>query len=260
MPPEIDDNLDDDPDGQNDGDQGEGADDQDQEGQDGDEDADGEGGDADPDAHLSPGGEDGEDDDGEPPVRGGGRANETIRSLRSRLQETERRLNELATGRPPAQQQRMETPQEREARLALLDPFDRMQTELRETQELMLAQNRQTAFQLADQTDKATFDALAQSDPLYKKWAPRVETELQNLRRNNQNVSRKDLLYYLVGKQALEGRNSSGARQQRRAAQQRVNNQRTRPANGRSDAGTRQQAQGRNDAERRERRLEDMPL
>jgi hypothetical protein len=89
-------------------------------------------------------------------------------------------------------------------------------------------------FAVLDGNDRAAFEAKATVDPLFAKWKPRVETELAALRQNGQNVDREKLMFFLIGKNAVEGR-SKEVGKQRKAAQLRVNGQRTRPSNSGSD-------------------------
>ena len=110
--------------------------------------------------------------------------------------------------------------------------------EARHTRDLQTLQ-----FQLMESSDKASFEAKALADSLYKKMAPKVEQELANLRRQGQNISRENIFYFLVGKSAVESRNSGATREQRRAAEARVRKATTKPANVRSDTGATRQRQ-----------------
>jgi hypothetical protein len=69
---------------------------------------------------------------------------------------------------------------------------------------------------------------------LFAKWKPRVETELATLRSQNMNAPRESIMYYLLGKNAVEGR-SKEVWKQKRAAAARVRAQGTRPSNSGSD-------------------------
>jgi hypothetical protein len=151
------------------------------------------------------------------------------------LSDVRRRLDEL-TGRVNAPQLQQESPEQRATRLALLSPEERIREELRESTTQHRRDLQMMQFQLAENSDKASFEAKATVDPLYKKWSPKVEQELANLRRQNQNVSREQLFYYLVGKAAIEARDGAGSRQQRRAAESRVRRATTKPTNTRSDS------------------------
>jgi hypothetical protein len=180
---------------------------------------------------------------------------EESRRKDTELSEVRRRLDEL-TGRMNAPQQQ-ELPEQRATRLALMSPEERIREELRESTTQHRHDLQMMQFQLAENSDKASFEAKATVDPLYKKWAPKVEVELANLRRQNQNVSREQLFYYMIGKAAIEARDGTGSRQQRRAAGERVRRATTKPSNSRSDsaasARTRQ-------SQSLEKRLEDVSI
>jgi hypothetical protein len=90
-------------------------------------------------------------------------------------------------------------------------------------------------FQLAESSDKASFEARCSADKLFARWRDRVEERLGEIRRQGQNVSRQDLFYHMIGKAAIEGRNSPENRKERRAAQKRVKSATARPTNSRSD-------------------------
>lgn len=177
---------------------------------------------------------------------------QAIRERDQRIADLERRMDAvLSQSRQPIQQT-METPEQREQRLSLLDPVERMQVEMREARVTHERQLQTMQFTLQDQGDKSTYDAKALVDPLYSKWAPKVESELAALRAKGQNVGREQLLKYLIGDAALAGRKSNG--KQRADAERRVARNRVAPSNARSD--TRADRRPRNEAEARERRLE----
>ena len=197
------------------------------------------------------------------PARALPRSESRIRTLveENRRKDTEltdvrRRLDEL-TGRVNASSNQQETPDQRATRLALLSPEERIREELRESTSQHRRDLQLMQFQLAESSDRASFEAKATVDPLYKKWSSKVEQELANLRRQNQNVSREQLFYYLVGKAAIEARDSAGSRQQRRAAEARVRKATTRPANTRSDTGTTARAR---QTQSLEKRLENVSI
>ena len=169
-------------------------------------------------------------------------------------EDTNRRLDVLLAGqqnRPPAG----ESPEARAQRLALLTPEERITAELQDAKQTFSREMQVVRFQSEDNGDRAAYEAKATVDPLYAKWRPKVEAELTDLRRQGMNVSRERLMYYLIGKNAVEGRQAVKG-PQRAAAQTRVNAQRTRPSNSGSDVqGTR-----RDRTASLERRLENQSL
>jgi hypothetical protein len=91
--------------------------------------------------------------------------------------------------------------------------------------------------------DRARFEAKAEINPLYKKYAKVVEDELQRLRANGFNSNREAVLKFKLGEAALEKLESGSAGGQRRkaAAEERVRKTQSRPANMRGDgSGARQ--------------------
>jgi hypothetical protein len=172
----------------------------------------------------------------------------SIKEERQRRAELERRLDGLLAGQP--RQPAGESPEQRAQRLALLTPEERITETLRESEQRHAGELRNLQFSIADGNDRAAFEAKATVDPLFAKWKPRVEAELTTLRHNGQNVDREKLMFYLIGKNAVEGR-SKTVGQQRQQARARVNAQRTKPSNSGSDT-----AANRNRNSSLERRLE----
>lgn len=172
---------------------------------------------------------------------------------RRQREELNRRLDAVLTGQQPRQPQG-ETPEQRAQRLALLTPEERIREELNEAKHGFAVQMQRMQFTSQDGADRAAFQAKATVDPLYKKWSDKVEAELTTLRNQGMNTDREKLMYYLIGKAAVEGRQANGARE-RVQAQRRVQQQRTRPANSGSDVAPR-----RDRGSSLERRLENVEL
>jgi hypothetical protein len=173
-----------------------------------------------------------------------------------------RRLDELTTRTAaPAPAPRQETDEERAARYENMSPGAAMVEALKEAEGRFAQRMNQTAAQTADTVDKTAFDSQAHRDPLYAKWAPKVEARLAELRRGGVNMNREVLFKYMVGEAALERRSSSGGRQETTAARQRVQRRQQRPGDSGSDtAPTREQRRGGDDATARERRLANMQI
>ena len=107
-------------------------------------------------------------------------------------------------------------------RLALMSPEERAEHRIQQTENRLTGELRRTQFMLSEQNDKAAFDAKCASDPVYRKYQDRVESELQKIRRGNpaagvqpQNVPRERLLELLIGQDALKRRGEAGTRQRR---------------------------------------------
>lgn len=150
------------------------------------------------------------------------------------LAETRRRLDELTTrviNPPPAQ----ETPEQRNARLSLMAPEDRLREEYREDQTRHRREMQQMAFQLQDQSDRAAYQARCAVHATYRKYENQVETKLAEFRSKGQNAPRLEVLKWLIGDRMLQQLDSPKAKKQVEAAQRRVDNARQQPVNTRSD-------------------------
>ena len=155
---------------------------------------------------------------------------------RRRSDELNRRLDAMLVGQ---RQPQGETPEQRAQRMALLSPEERIQETLRESEVRHAREMQGLQFAILDGNDRAALEAKATVDPLYSKWKPKVETELVALRQQGQNVDLEKLMFYLIGKSAVEARKQQG-NGQRAVAQRRVAQQRTRAPNSGSDTqGTR---------------------
>jgi len=175
-------------------------------------------------------------------------ANE-LREARQREADLNRRLDLALAARSP-QPQQGESPEARAQRLALLTPEERITAELQEARREFSGELQRMRFSNQDGTDRAAFQAKATVDPLYKKWEPKVEAELTQLRQQGMNVERERLMYYLIGKAAVEARGASKGTQ-RAAGQQRVRQQTTRPGNSGSDVAAQRRPDRSNSLERR---------
>jgi len=179
----------------------------------------------------------------------------------ARLAETNRRIDELiARSSQPATQR--ETTEQRAARFALMTPQEQMAETLRESEQRVTQVLQQSQMQNAETADRTAFQSRAAVDPVYAKWAPKVEAELAS-RRNDPDpakrlygvVEREIVLAYLIGKEALARRSSKEGKREVAQAQRRVAAQRTRPSNSGSDT----QAQRRQQSTA-ERRLENVQI
>lgn len=176
-----------------------------------------------------------------------------LRDRDQRIAETNRRIDALLSQQAKPQG---ETPEQRAQRFALLTPQEQIAETLRESEQRHAAQMTQVQHQMLDTADRTAFHTKASVDPLYAKWAPKVEGEIARLRTEGKGVPEREVLMaYLIGKTALERRGSKEGKMEVRQAQRRVNAQRTRPANSGSDT----QAQRRQTGSL-ERRLENMQI
>ena len=176
-------------------------------------------------------------------------ANE-LKEARQRESELNRRLDMALATRPQQPQPQGETPEARAQRLALLTPEERITAELQETKQTFAREMQVMRFTAVDGNDRAAFQAKATVDPLYKRWEPEVEAELAKLRTQGQTVEREKLMYFLIGKAAVEKRDGSKGTQ-RAEGQRRVASQRVRPSNSGSDIAANRRGDRGNSLERR---------
>lgn len=62
---------------------------------------------------------------------------------------------------------------------------------------------QRTQFQTFDAIDKNTYDVKALNNPVYKRWASKVESELAKARQQGANPSRENILKFLIGEATL---------------------------------------------------------
>lgn len=201
-----------------------------------------------------------DDDEAEPPARGAnqrqpGRARQRIEALEQELRDL--RTRPAPAAEPPRQQE--ETPEQFEARIAMLPPDERMEARFQRSERSNNQRLQIMQIQMADQTDRAAYQAKATSDKRFAKYEGEVEQRLAELRRQGQNVSREALLKFIIGEKVL-GNPAERVRARRQDAQRRVDNQRTRPQNTRGDQeGANQRRQsGDSEREARRKRLENL--
>jgi len=202
-----------------------------------------------------------EPDQVQPQPRQVPRSETRIRTLveENRRKDTEladfrRRLDELTRQVAQPAPQR-ETPEQRAARFAVMTPQEQISESLRESEARW--EQRMQGFQLqtVETQDRTAFQAKAAVNPVYAKWAPKVEGKKAELAAKGQMVDRETILKYLIGEAALDRLNSKEGKREVQQAQTRVANARVKPTNSASDtqATRRQQVS-------LERRLENMQI
>lgn len=154
---------------------------------------------------------------------------------RQRASELQARLDGvLAAQRQPVND---EARRAEEARVAAMDPAERERYEDKKQLAALSAQVSNLGFAQEDGLDRARFEAKAEVDPLYKKYADSVEKTLQDMRAKGVNSSREAILTYKIGEAALRKKAQGvGADKKKQAAQARVNSTKGRPANLRGDS------------------------
>lgn len=179
---------------------------------------------------------------------------ERIRERDTELSDVRRRLDELTrTVQQPRQQG--ESPEQRAQRRALLTPQEQMQEDLREAQTGFSQQIQGMQMQQAEFADRTAFQAQCAVNPLYAKYAPKVEGKLAELRTQGSNVSREAILRWMIGDAAIARMSSKEGKREVAQAKDRVRRQTVRPPGGGSDtAATRRREDS------LERRLENLNI
>lgn len=187
-----------------------------------------------------------------------GRAASRIDRLQERLDAAERRA-EAAERRaqereqPPQPQQRQMTPQEENAYLATMTVDERMEYRNSKLLREIDTRNNAVMTNVRDQTDRSAFAAQLTEKPHLKRYEAEVEQRYNRLIKEGGYVPRTGILIYMLGERAFKAQQAGN--KQVRDATRRVNQQRTRPPNGRDDV----QAQRRG-ARSLEDRLADVPI
>lgn len=140
-------------------------------------------------------------------------------------------IRRQVTAPPPAA---VETPQQRQARLAAMEPEDRVNYLREEDTRRLEAQLHQSSFRMEDQLDKMAFEQKVSTNPAFKAVAADVEKELASMRANNTTAPRETIATFLIGKRALEGAGRAAGKQRKQAAEGFERN-RARPGGARSD-------------------------
>lgn len=179
---------------------------------------------------------------------------ESNRQKDTELSDVRRRLDELTrtvTQPRPAQ----ETPEMRAQRRALMTPQEVMQEELSEAKAGFTQQVQGLQVQQQEFADRTAFQAQCASNPLYAKYAPKVEGKLAELRAQGTNAPRDAILRWLIGDAALTRMGSKEGKREVAQAQQRVKRATVKPPSGGSD-----EAATRRREESLERRLENLNI
>lgn len=162
-----------------------------------------------------------------------------IEALRTRSEQNavaaaEERVRREMLERQIAETRQREDPAFEAERLALMTPEERADYKLNKALGEMDLRAKREAFRIEDIADRAAFEAKVSSDPLYARFADKVEAQLAELRRQNQNIGRERLFKYLVGEHVLASRGQRNTSDAPRRNQN-VDRQRTQSVRGRTD-------------------------
>ena len=168
------------------------------------------------------------DDDPEPrrPTARQPRENATVRDLRARSQESERRVAEMErllvalrnTPAQPSPAEQLRQQQEEQERLSLMQPHEVAQyfatrSEQRLTQQLQVIRREN-----AEANDRVAFEALQARDPIAKRFSADVEKVVAEQAAQGMTVRRELALNFVVGKAVRDRAVAAAAKQKPRGA------------------------------------------
>jgi hypothetical protein len=177
------------------------------------------------------GGDEGSDAASPPPAKGQattgkGRAAERIRRQQAELNASrEREAAAVAELQRIQQANAAFAQQQQEARnrqyLDSLDPYERQRVEMDMRLNAVQQQVQMQQAAIQEQNDRIMFQANAANNPIYTKYAARVEQHLAMLRAQGQTAPRENVLKYLVGEDMVQ-KAPKAIQSQRNAAAGRV--------------------------------------
>lgn len=210
--------------------------------------------------------EEGLDDDlaGFLPPRQPSRGENRQQRLANENRELRRQLDDMRRVPPAPQapgqgtQSYGETDQQFEARVALLNPDERMEARMQRFTAQADMRERVRTQQTQQEMDRTAFNMKANSDSRYKRWADRVEVEFNKHLAQGMFVPREVVFRFLLGDHLLSREGQAETRRTAARGKQRVERQTTRPVNTGSDVG---RGRGREtEAQARARRLESQQI
>ena len=161
-------------------------------------------------------------------------AKQAAREATERAARIEQELQALRNERQQQRQQTEETEEQFNARLQLMTVEERVDAKMARLQTRMTRDAAVAQFRAADMADRASYDAMAASDPRFKRYAGDVENTLAQARaQGNWSLDRRTILAYVIGQKVLG--NKETIDRAKAQGQQRVQRQQARTNGGRSD-------------------------
>lgn len=183
-------------------------------------------------------GDDGEVDEAKPARKEGRYA---VLARRAKQAEDDAKAARQEVERITRQQQEVLQRQDRAAweaqeriKLEAMLPEEKLAYQTQQQIQALRAEMQQVQFQAAEASEKASFAAEARVNPVYGKYADRVEDMKQDFLRQGKVVSRENILRHLIGEDALK-RGGKAATKQRAAGAARKTAAAGRQQSGRSD-------------------------
>lgn len=179
-----------------------------------------------------------------------------LEATRRRAEEAEARANTLASQRQQEEARRQQALQaDREQRRANMLPEERTAEDINELRAQISYQQQMDQFYRNDAEDRAQYEAKCSSNKVYKRHRTEVEKILKQARAGGMNLPREQILYNVVGREALgvSERNSSSQPTRRKSV--------SKPVNSRGDGASTPGKRGpSSDKEALRKRLENIPL
>ena len=135
----------------------------------------------------------------------------------------------------PAEQARQLA--EEQQRVSLMAPHEVAQYYAQKTQQQMEYRLQLMQLSLAEENDRAAFNALQTSDPLARKYADEVERLIKSEKAEGRSVKRETALNFVIG-QAMRKRAGAAGTRQGKAAAARVAGASTKPGRMNGDAAS----------------------
>lgn len=195
----------------------------------------------------------------EPPPAKASRADNRVavatriaKEAKERADRLEREMADLRANQRPAQPQ--ETGEQRNARLAAMEPWERTEALRQEDSAEMRRQLARIEFESKDSADKAAYESLCARAPVAAKLKDEVEARLSDMRRNGTTAPRETVLRWVIGDRALANANKATGKARAAAASGR-NRQTATPPGGKGNAAP-ENGRRSNTTSARDKRLE----
>ena len=203
------------------------------------------------------------DAEDEPPARKPNRAQTRIQTLsktaaeaKEKADRLERELGEIrARERQREHQATQESPADRAARRALMDPTDVLREDLQDSERRTQNLLHQQMVQTRERDDKANYNSVLRDNPNLKRFDAEVERIRKEQEANGAFVPREVILDLAIGRAARAAAAKKGP-QAKQQAQRRVASQQARPSGSKGDTATVRGKQGKS----LEDRLGDVPI
>ncbi len=180
----------------------------------------------------------------------------TAREAKEKADRLEREIQEFrAAERHRTQAAQQETPTDRAARRALMDPMEVMREDLRESEQRTASLLQRQMMEQQESTDRLAYSTILRDKPHLKKFEGEVERVRLEQQAQGRFVPRDVLLKLAIGDAAMKAADKA-APKAKAAGQRQVAQNQSRPARAGGDTATQRGRQG----DSVEKRLENVPI